>query len=105
MVRLPATTKSRGVCNPDHRRVSLDRLGGGIAMSADAAAWIVLAAGAYLVAGLVVALLCLARGLERLDNAARDMPRSARALVLPGLVALWPLMLLKCLRRTQPPVS
>jgi hypothetical protein len=74
-------------------------------MTTDWAQWIVLTVVAYLASGLVFGSLCLARGLARLDPAAHNMPWAARLLVLPGLVALWPLMLLKWLRRTQPPVA
>lgn len=74
-------------------------------MTADWAQWIVLTAGAYLACGAVFGCMCLARGLDRLDSASQGMPWSARALVFPGLVVLWPVILVKWLRRSQPPTS
>jgi hypothetical protein len=74
-------------------------------MTPEGAQWIVLTAGAYLAGGAVFGCVCLVRGLHRLDDAAKAMPWPARLLVLPGLVALWPLMLAKWLRHSQPPVA
>lgn len=69
------------------------------------AQYLVWTLGAYLAAGVVFGCISLVQGLVRLDGAARAMPWSARALVLPGMVALWPVMLVKWLRRSQPPLS
>jgi len=59
----------------------------------------------YLVIGALFAAVIAVKGLPRIDAGARGMPWSARLLILPGLVALWPLMLLKCLTQKAPPVS
>jgi hypothetical protein len=59
----------------------------------------------YLAAGGLFAAVIAVKGLARIDAGARDMPWSARLLILPGLVALWPLMLVKCLEQKAPPVS
>ncbi len=59
----------------------------------------------YFVIGALLAAAIAFLGLARIDSGARDMPWSARLLILPGLVALWPLMLVKCLNQKAPPVS
>jgi hypothetical protein len=74
-------------------------------MSLELARWIVGAFGAYLFVGATCAAVFVSKGLQRIDGAAKDMPWMARLLVVPGLVALWPLMLAKWITRQQPPVS
>ena len=69
------------------------------------ASWLLLAAGAYLAAGACFAVAFVWRGLEVIDAAAKGMPIPARLLILPGAAALWPVLLLKWLRRQQPPVA
>jgi len=59
----------------------------------------------YLAVGVLFAAGIAIKGLGRIDASARGMPWSARLLILPGLVALWPLMLVKCLTQKGPPVS
>ena len=59
----------------------------------------------YLAVGALCATVIAVKGLAHIDAGARGMPWSARLLILPGLVALWPLMLLKCLQQKGPPVS
>ena len=59
----------------------------------------------YLAVGALFAMVIALTGLARIDAGARDMPWSTRLLILPGLVALWPMMLVKCLRQKAPPVS
>jgi hypothetical protein len=56
------------------------------------ASWMVLAVAAYAAAGLLFALAFLARGIERVDPAARGATLGFRLIVLPGVVALWPLL-------------
>ncbi len=54
--------------------------------------------------GLLAALLlCFTgrRGLERLDPAARGASLSVRLLLLPGLSALWPLLLVRWFRASS----
>jgi len=53
------------------------------------ALWIV---GIYVAIGLVVAVPFVARGIGRVDPAANEAPWTFRLLVLPGVVALWPLL-------------
>jgi hypothetical protein len=51
------------------------------------------ALGLYAGAGLLFALPFLAWGLPRIDTAARGSSLAFRLLILPGTVALWPLLL------------
>lgn len=57
--------------------------------------WLVLAA--YLGLGALVGAMVLLFGLGRLEPNAASMPLRVRALILPGLAALWPLILLRLL--------
>jgi hypothetical protein len=54
---------------------------------------ILIAAGLYAVVGLVCGLLFVARGVQRVDPAARGCPVVVRAMILPGCAALWPWVL------------
>jgi hypothetical protein len=74
-------------------------------MSADTAEVILGTVAGYLVLGLVFALAFVTRGVAVIDPAARGMPRSARLLIMPGVIALWPLMLWKWSTQKSPPVS
>ncbi len=56
------------------------------------AGWIVALVAAYLAAGVVFALAFLFRGIERVDPAAHGARWGFRALIAPGVVALWPLL-------------
>ena len=47
----------------------------------------------YLAIGLLVAVPFLIFGIGRIDPAAKAAPLTFRALVLPGVVAMWPFML------------
>ncbi len=58
---------------------------------------LVLAVG-YAALGIVVAVPIAAFGLGRIDPAAQGAPFAFRLLVLPGLVGLWPVMLMKWVR-------
>ncbi len=64
-------------------------------MTESAAELIWLALAAYLGGGLVLALVVLVFGLKRLEPNAANMPLRVRALILPGLAALWPLVLVR----------
>lgn len=74
-------------------------------MSVALAEGIVIGFGLYALLGLLVALAYLFGGAGRIDPAARTMPVRARVLILPGVIGLWPLMLVKLLRQRTPPVS
>lgn len=53
--------------------------------------WLSLAA--YIGGGLIFAVVVLMIGLKRLEPGAANMPLRVRTLVLPGMAALWPLVL------------
>ena len=61
--------------------------------------------GAYLAIGAGFAVAFAAWGAPAIDPAGKGMPVSARLLVLPGATALWPLLLVKWLRRQLPPLA
>lgn len=71
----------------------------------DWASGLLLMLGAYLAVGAVFAPGFALWGAARIDPAAVGMPIVARLLILPGAVALWPLLLWKCVLRQPPPVS
>jgi hypothetical protein len=53
---------------------------------------------AYLLCGLAAGVPFVLRGVDRVDEAARGAPLGFRLLILPGTVALWPLMTAKWLK-------
>lgn len=53
------------------------------------------AAGAYLALGVVFAVAFQSVGLARVDAAARGAGWSFRVLITPGVIALWPVLLLR----------
>ena len=76
-------------------------------MSAETVATVVVqAVGAYVAVGVAFALAFLWRGLGRVDPAARESSAGFRLIVLPGVVALWPLLARRWLAgRGAPPVE
>jgi hypothetical protein len=63
-----------------------------------AQAILMLAAG-YAGLGLLFAIAFLARGVSRIDRAAAGAGVGFRLIILPGVVALWPVMLRRWVRR------
>lgn len=61
-------------------------------MSEQLATWIWMGAAGYALLGLLAAAVLLLGGLRAIDAAAADSPLHFKLLILPGLVALWPLM-------------
>jgi hypothetical protein len=59
----------------------------------------------YLSVGAIAAIALVASGVSRLDPATRGAPWSFRAIILPGLVALWPVLVAKWLHVGQPGVG
>ena len=49
----------------------------------------------YLVAGFVFAIFFLKKGIEKVDTAAQHTGWGFRLIILPGTIALWPLLLNK----------
>ena len=56
----------------------------------------------YAAAGAVFAGAFLLLGITRIDNGAKGAGLGFRLLILPGLIALWPLMLIRWLSGGQP---
>jgi hypothetical protein len=81
------------------------RVRGNIAMAIEWAQWVVACLGVYLGAGAAFALYFTVAGPGRIDIAAERMPWAARFLILPGVVALWPLMLAKWFTQREAPQS
>lgn len=69
-------------------------------MSETIARMLLLVAGLYGATGIVTAALFHAFGLTRVDSAARGAGVRFRALITPGLIALWPLVLANWRRTT-----
>ena len=70
------------------------------------ATWLVRAAGLYLLAGLLFGVAFVVRGIERADRGAAGATVGFRLIVLPGVVALWPLLLRRWLAGSgTPPVE
>lgn len=62
--------------------------------------------GIYTGLGLVIALFLAFFAIGKLDPAAKDGTWGFRLLIIPGLVALWPLMLMRLVRGINtPPVE
>ena len=59
-------------------------------------------AALYAAAGGVFALLFLLFGAARIDNGAKGAGLGFRLLIIPGLIALWPLMLIRWVTGGQP---
>ena len=53
---------------------------------------------AYGLIGAVFAVAFVAMGIQRVDSVAEHAPLGFRLIVLPGVAALWPLMLVRWLR-------
>ena len=68
-----------------------------------AVAGVVTAGAAYLGLGLVFAIAFLWRGVERMDVQAAGTSIGFRLIILPGVVAFWPLFLRRWLRGVHEP--
>lgn len=66
---------------------------------------ILAAIGLYLLAGALFALAFVAVGLTRIDPAAKGSHVGVRLLLLPGSAALWPVLLVRWLRKSPRPAS
>jgi hypothetical protein len=69
------------------------------------AGWIVGGLTLYAIVGVVFALLFVVRGVQRIDPVARQSSWGFRAMIFPGSVALWPLLLRRWLRGLPPPAE
>jgi hypothetical protein len=69
------------------------------------APWLVRGLGAYAALGLLFAVAFLARGIERLDPGAHGSGWGFRLIVLPGVLAFWPLLLRRWIAGPGVPVE
>jgi hypothetical protein len=60
---------------------------------------------AYAWAGVGFALMFLPRGVTRLDPRVADAPRTLRLLILPGIIALWPLFAWRWISGVHEPIE
>ena len=76
-------------------------------MSEAAAELLILGLGIYFGLGLLVGLVFVFGGAGRIDPAAKGkgLPWRVRFLILPGVIGLWPIMLIKLFVQKEPPVS
>ena len=65
--------------------------------------WFVRLVGLYLLFGLVFGVPFVVKGVGRIDPAAAEGTRGFRILILPGVIALWPLLARRWLRGTTEP--
>ena len=72
-------------------------------MAISIATWIVRVVGIYLGAGIIFSLFFLTRGVQRIDPVAKEATRGFRLLILPGVIALWPLLAKRWLGGQQHP--
>ena len=66
------------------------------------AEWLVNLLGAYAAFGLLFAAVFVTWGIGRIDPAAKGSGIGFRLIVLPGVVALWPLLLKRWIRARGP---
>ena len=74
-------------------------------MSLEIAQLVVGSCEAYVVAGVGFALIFLSRGVTRLDPRVADAPKTLRLLILPGIVALWPLFAWRWVAGAHEPIE
>lgn len=67
------------------------------------ATWIVNLVSLYLLAGVIVAVLYVWRGVTLVDPAARATTWPFRLIIIPGCAALWPFVLMQWIRAEPPP--
>ena len=74
-------------------------------MSIETANLVLMSIGIYIGIGVLFGLVFISFGAGKIDPAAKTMPLRARLLILPGVAALWPIMLVKWFTQKEPPVS
>ncbi len=74
-------------------------------MTVEFAEVVVSALEAYTLAGLGFAALFLPRAVARLDPRVAGAPKTLRVLILPGIVALWPLFAWRWITGAREPVE
>lgn len=63
---------------------------------------VVIVAGLYLLAGAVFAIFFLTKGIAKMDTAAHDSGWGFRLIILPGTIALWPVLFKKLMKVKKP---
>jgi hypothetical protein len=63
--------------------------------------WLVNLAGIYFLTGLLFGAAFVARGVQAIDPVARGSGTGFRLIILPGAIALWPLLLRRWIRARQ----
>ena len=74
-------------------------------MLLESAQFIVTACELYALAGLAFAVIFLTFAVSRMDPGVAAAPKTLRLLLLPGVVALWPLFASRWIRGAKPPVE
>jgi len=70
------------------------------------ALWLVRLVGLYLLVGFCFGLFFVIHGINRIDPSARSSGWGFRLIILPGVIALWPLLTSRMLRnQSSPPVE
>lgn len=64
---------------------------------------VVLVVEAYLVVGILFGIAFVTRGVQKIDHAAEGTGWGFRLIILPGVAALWPMLLRRWIRGAQPP--
>jgi hypothetical protein len=59
----------------------------------------------YVLAGVAFALMFLPRGITRVDPRVAAAPKTLRLLILPGIVALWPMFAWRWIAGTNEPLE
>ncbi len=59
--------------------------------------------GLYVAAGVLFAVPFAVRGVNRIDPVARESSWGFRLIIVPGVIALWPLLALRWMRGLPPP--
>lgn len=58
----------------------------------------------YALLGLLFASYLVTRGVRRVDSSAQQSTWGFRVMIVPGVIALWPLLLLRLMRGVQHPL-
>ena len=69
------------------------------------ATWLVRALGVYAALGAIFAIAFVTRGVEQIDPAAKGASRGFRLIIVPGVVALWPILLRRWIAGAPPPAE
>ena len=65
------------------------------------AEWFVILLTAYAVTGIAFAILFVAAGVHRIDSTAKGSGAGFRLIILPGVAALWPVLLIRWMRSAK----